>query len=73
MNACKNFCRKTRKMKVNEVLFNRTRRSAAQDRLVNRAIHEAWSSILTNFSLADHLSPIKILSPTGSWVFPNCP
>jgi hypothetical protein len=113
MNARKNFCRKGKEMKVSEALFDRTRRSAAQNWLVNRAIHEVWPSIetlskcrrilkefpnktlisqhillfaryarnsqanfksnkllklaiLTNFSLADHLRPIKILSPTGS-------
>jgi len=67
MNARKNFWERNKGMKVKEVLFDRTRHSAAQNRLVNRAIHEVWPSILANFSLADHLRPIKILSPTGSW------
>jgi hypothetical protein len=47
MNARKNFCRKTKEMKISEALFDRTRRSAAQNRLVNRAIHEVWPSIET--------------------------
>ena len=66
MNARKNFGGGNKGMKVNEVLFDRTRRSAAQNRLVNRAIQEVWPSILANFSLADHLRPSKIISPTGS-------
>jgi len=40
MNARKNFWERNKGMKVKEVLFDRTRHSAAQNRLVNRAIHE---------------------------------
>ena len=54
--------------RIDTALFARTRCSAAQNRLLNRAnasklAQEVWPSILANFSLADHLRPIKILSP----------
>jgi len=46
------------------LLFAKYARNSKANFKSNRLLKLA---LLTNFSLADHLRPIKILSPTGSW------